>query len=774
MALNKNIILETDGTIITNGDLLDDIRDDFSAHDDEENEIFCEICNFKFETEKMLRLHIETKHIPSTVVYQCPTCSKTFSQPSAVIKHLCNDHNKSLRKIRHMRENIYKKRSRIDEIQIKGPSRELIQLQIDKPPSKVEQNKEKSELNSLCPYCGKTFERRAVLVGHINGCLIKSKSKTLNKTIKSTITSSGSSSTNEKILENEEVALDDVIGDNGGGIGNDIEVKEEEEEVPIVEQEETRLVPPLKIKTTNKRKRKIITLETVTPPDTPKKMSVVEEEVSPPPSIDIKFEKTLQCDICEKKFLKSSNLKRHIAMFHYRMKNFSCKLCEFRGYRRYDISNHLTNIHQEQESIKTECLNDYIGVIKNGVERSKQVLRNNNNDERRNVGTISSIGAIVGGGGGVSKKKTVSKSKPTTTDLSLSNPTLNISNQSTSDTILAPVEQPRHSSNTTTSILPTTITLKRPIRNRIKPIQKDFVYDLSNLLKKECSSDQAKEYRLSFATLKIPKRRQTLDEPAPLPSTVQTKSGPPTPTTGTPPPPVIQVKPLLLPFSIPKLEKFDDDDVNDEESSKFKYAAFEMAKVEVIKGNACFRKHLELSVTPTKIIETRRSDPSVVPPVAVIEMVKKSNSIGGKRLSDRKIKNLTLGNGGGGSGRSSSSFKKQIDRKSILISRPLDFGQNKKSSQSVVTTTASSSPELVIESMNDEGKIPIELPTEKEFQRYLVTNRLTEPIKKIVVEVPERTTMTTSGEKVDGVNEDGDGQQSQSQKKGGDQKIEEI
>lgn len=48
--------------------------------------------NSRFSTEKTLKLHIEAKHIPSTFVYQCPSCNKTFLRASAVIRHLTNDH----------------------------------------------------------------------------------------------------------------------------------------------------------------------------------------------------------------------------------------------------------------------------------------------------------------------------------------------------------------------------------------------------------------------------------------------------------------------------------------------------------------------------------------------------------------------------------------------------------------------------------------------------------------------------------------------------------
>lgn len=46
----------------------------------------------RFTTEKTLKIHIEKKHIPSTVVHQCPSCQETFLQPAAVLRHLSNVH----------------------------------------------------------------------------------------------------------------------------------------------------------------------------------------------------------------------------------------------------------------------------------------------------------------------------------------------------------------------------------------------------------------------------------------------------------------------------------------------------------------------------------------------------------------------------------------------------------------------------------------------------------------------------------------------------------
>lgn len=78
-----------------------------------------------------------------------------------------------MRRVRLMRDSILKRRTRIDEVQVKGPSRELARLQTEK--ERVDsQNKawldnlEDNESNSknVCLFCGRQFERRAVLLSH--------------------------------------------------------------------------------------------------------------------------------------------------------------------------------------------------------------------------------------------------------------------------------------------------------------------------------------------------------------------------------------------------------------------------------------------------------------------------------------------------------------------------------------------------------------------------------------------------------------------------------
>lgn len=83
-------------------------------------------------------------------------------------------HRKSMRRVRLMRDSILKRRTRIDEVQVKGPSRELARLQTDKERVDLQnkawldnlEDNENSNKN-VCLFCGRQFDRRAVLFSHL-------------------------------------------------------------------------------------------------------------------------------------------------------------------------------------------------------------------------------------------------------------------------------------------------------------------------------------------------------------------------------------------------------------------------------------------------------------------------------------------------------------------------------------------------------------------------------------------------------------------------------
>lgn len=87
MLSKSNTVLGPDGSVIN---FHADSRDNDSPV--LSTPLTCKVCQLQFETQKTLLLHLEMKHLPSSYVYQCPSCPQKFSSSAAVIRHLSNDH----------------------------------------------------------------------------------------------------------------------------------------------------------------------------------------------------------------------------------------------------------------------------------------------------------------------------------------------------------------------------------------------------------------------------------------------------------------------------------------------------------------------------------------------------------------------------------------------------------------------------------------------------------------------------------------------------------
>lgn len=304
-----------------------------------------------------------------------------------------------------MRDTIMRRRTRISEIQVKGPSRELLRLQQNEsrqhretwpdnytgmggkplPPDTLlrsntaHQSSSKSSTTtkhtSLCSYCGKTFERRAALSAHLKSCPSKSSSSTAaSSTFRSSEADARISALQEndesnsnsadsftamlnrekciqaKILEQEQLiastktvmANETIAGDNETVVNLNGDIK------------------PNK----NKRKRfkaqKVpIDVETVDDCDSPVKLfaflddnflksqnSTREPIKAKKPKLSLDDDQLqTDCSMCDRKFANLSNLRRHVAMLHYREKKFGCTLCQFQAFRRVDVLNHLVTVH---------------------------------------------------------------------------------------------------------------------------------------------------------------------------------------------------------------------------------------------------------------------------------------------------------------------------------------------------------------------------------------------------------------------------------------------
>lgn len=552
------------------------------------------------------------KHTPSTYVYQCPSCSLTFKQPAAVIRHLSNDHKKSMRRIRTLRDSIFKKRTRIDEIVVKGPSRELNRLQVteqdrvdaaaaaaaaEKDRAWIE-NMENFDNQPMCPNCGKKFERKAVLTTHMNSCVLKA-NKIFTKQLqqakaitKDSIIPSGSTSITSKsekmdcdsnensnsateavIIESNfhnklTDSIDNMIDSENSSVKSESILKEKENittssnkrkrkrtvRIAVKNDSENNYDDDIYwsmdednsnsmsvkkfIKETDSNAKKARTETVVTTKFREKSTPTVPEK-----KISSNDKEHTTCNLCAKKFSTYYNLKRHVHSFHCNQNRnrFTCSLCvEFITYKKSIAVEHVGAVHNvmgdedivnaminvEVEDISNEV--DFNSANENFVSLSKgkslnEVANNSsrvgetsielnngceteskNEDDQSNHSSISASESCDSIG---TKKKAL---KPQHTSRKcLSQPSITPVSDLTSDGSLSKSPKNELSRSNSNSSIPLETSLqKRPIRNRVKPVNKDFVYDLSGLLKKE--SEMMKDFSLpsSFLTMQRTQKRK--------------------------------------------------------------------------------------------------------------------------------------------------------------------------------------------------------------------------------------------------------------------------
>uniref|UniRef100_A0A1L8DCH8 C2H2-type domain-containing protein n=1 Tax=Nyssomyia neivai TaxID=330878 RepID=A0A1L8DCH8_9DIPT len=553
MLMDNKTVLGPDGKAIRMEDLAPVPA--VAAFDDldavPEQVISCDICNVKFATEKTLKLHLEAKHINSTYVYPCPACTQTFLVPAAVIRHLSNDHKKSLKRIRLMRDTIYKRRVRMDEVHVKGPSRELVRLQTDRERQEADnkawiENVENYDVTqSMCTYCGKTFERRAVLTTHLANCRKKQRSATVTSGMMRRMAVKVEKPKKSVVEAMKEMSLGGQQDDNSNSFdscmtnvsGNIIQSNLHNKLNASIEAVDSDTNSNCNAFNCNanenvpvrKRKRKkTAKVADEQPPQQPTEQQPSPEEVYwsmdeggelsmkkpclPPPappsvspnSKDKKQEEKKQeenlpeCDICNKTFVTKSNLKRHNVMFHYFKNRFLCTLCDFGANKKLELISHLGvkhsimgDKHVVKEFIKLAKENRELPMEDDSPTKTTPTISSKSLptslcpsplmveepvEESSNSSSMPEVGPKKRGRPKGSKK---SKSPPEIT------PHRKI-----------PREEEKTPKKHTNDAAP-----KRPIRNRIKPVNKDFVYDLSHLLKKDSDI---------FRTLYMDQQHQTV------------------------------------------------------------------------------------------------------------------------------------------------------------------------------------------------------------------------------------------------------------------------
>lgn len=726
--IHKRTVIGSDGKVIVNDKKVvknNSVESRFKENKKniDSEEVSCDVCNLKFLTEKTLKLHLQTKHISTTFVYQCPSCSQTFLQPHAVFRHLSNDHKKSLRRIRLMRDSILKRCVRIDEVQTRGPSRELARLQTDNEKRHAENKAwmNKSDLSNsspMCAYCGKTFERKAVLTTHLNNCPMKNKCPGPQTRRFTEMANSTSNCRNG----NDQPRTPSIL--NGYDLNELRDIKELDLNNPD-EYMSLSGAPSRDGSPVNKRKRKRtckvlqgadsmadaseslnelfwsinnssenMALKTVSlhkspsstpPPDTKsdsqKQDQIVEKnDKSPESESALKSHKQVSfyCRICVKKFDVLSNLRRHISMFHYRKRKFGCKLCDYRAFRKYDVINHLNSNHSitgEREEVL-----HYVIVKESKGERNEE-----NIDADVIIDENGTLDVEVSPKN-VEKRRRRTKVKEPSKSPAESPPretpvNTEVKNESKFTRTPSNLSLSSNEEGSSSSLS------KRPIRNRVKPVNKDFVYDLSNLLKKDMVLSE-----------KTQRRRNTqcfLDDSS------RDSTTPPTLSNG-------DTSPQAETTEVPR---------NPNINPNIKGAALIMAHAAVSSFSACFHKPPELPAERPSIItrivpavtDSKSSEWSLLKPP---ESRRSSDdnifqSVGKKRRQDAST--------------NSNANTKTASSISEILPPKIEININ-----------GDSKVKLVSDRTQDEGsdseKIIVKLfSTEKEFKERLVANKLTDP-----------------------------------------------
>ncbi|XP_055642304.1 uncharacterized protein LOC129779073 [Toxorhynchites rutilus septentrionalis] len=669
----------------------------------------CQDCNLRFDTEKMLKVHNDAKHTPSTHVYSCTSCPQTFLQPNLVIRHLLNDHKKSTRRIKGMRDTILKRGStRIDEVVSKGPSRELTRLlqanmtngsaaSTDGPPEKHDEaaatrawmeNLEHFDQGPMCSYCGKTFERKAVLSTHMQTCV--QKIRQAENGAGSVPPMAGVSSNSERKSKRK---------DNGSPDFS-MSVKQEPTELAAGDDSNSRDVPlaPSQVtengdvqingvvtlkpeelgmqETGNRRKRKkpVIMLRNASDEiywDMDQSTEQVKEEKETKMEIEQKpldvqiadnqttakktvprnrtktlenKEKKIDKDLleqmetngeivckCKKIFDDPEKYKQHLRENHKRERRYWCPVCDFKGYRKMDAARHivqehdmkgtpeeieaLINIQQSNKTKKksTEPPADPIQAIIGAMGRSFDISATD----------ISSFMDSTAGSKLTLVDTTTHETSAIRSKSALSSPKKRGRPRVVRSCVLTSTPTDKNGKEKSPSIeedMPSA-NQKRPVRNRVKPVDKDFVYDLTHLLHKDADIE------------KFPLQGMFLDQAPPA-----NKSRSESSRTSS-----ISASPEKSETKKESLRSYSSKVKAPLSSGCYRGAAFAMAERQVELGHAAFRSVPEFpqnrSLTPSSMSPTKHDKQAQMKNVADWKVVKKQRSAGSicKQKSDSKV-----------------------------------------------------------------------------------------------------------------------------------------
>lgn len=234
--------------------------------------------------------------------------------------------------------------------------------------------------------------------------------------------------------------------------------------------------------------------------------------------------------------------------------------------------------------------------------------------------------------------------------------------------------------------------VNRPVRNRIQKNHKDFIYDLPNI--STISAINSASTPTSPTRGSLPKRRNTIQEILPVKESE------------------IYIKNLNI--------------------NSCKNSAYQMAKKMVDNSKAAFKYNPKSTIT---ICIPPPNDKQEEQTKATSTNIKPNPLVLTRRTTRRSLhlEASTKSSSGDSDQLSKSTFKIRV--RNNLFHTPRETGFQTKFlplSSSSAPTSSSSSPRATA-SNND---LFVVCPTATEFQQYLVTNKLTEPVKKIMVVPP--------------------------------------
>lgn len=236
------------------------------------------------------------------------------------------------------------------------------------------------------------------------------------------------------------------------------------------------------------------------------------------------------CKYCFKKFSNASNLRRHITMSHFGPKKFTCNLCTFRARRKIDILSHVRTKHEfggeRSDALKFVTINDEPApkpppqsTVNRRKEKHTEVLRDD--EEEMFIDTevfIVEDGNVLGTSNENSNADMDDNNSDNHIEQSEANkPTIEPSETNKPNACSKRKGRPKMKdklknltpSNSLNQKIGESLPARRPIRNRIMPVKKDFVYDLSTLLKKDYKDFQDETPKESAMQLEQPQSQVT-------------------------------------------------------------------------------------------------------------------------------------------------------------------------------------------------------------------------------------------------------------------------